>query len=282
MQTFNSNPSDQSSYWVATLKVNVNVDLNIGSKSSDNQVNQVNNTTKPQSFIQRTIVCLLFPFEITYFLVYTWFIRWLNIYKYFFPGRPKSLKNEIILVTGGANGIGREICRQIAEQEKDVAIVTWDADERSNLETLEMLKNLGIRKAFASTVDVSDREKVAAAAEKVRQNVGDVTILFNNTGVHSGPQNRKHVCNSGPRSIIGLARYFFFNRTITVSSIASKIIYGVRRRKEHIYIPEESRFLHFLADFFPEEVIGKGRIKWLLVKRYITFAGKIRGKEANT
>ncbi|CAG7640583.1 unnamed protein product, partial [Allacma fusca] len=53
------------------------------------------------------------PFEILYLILYAIYIRLREFFQIFFPVTPKSLKGEVILVTGGANGIGRGICREI-------------------------------------------------------------------------------------------------------------------------------------------------------------------------
>ncbi|CAG7826017.1 unnamed protein product, partial [Allacma fusca] len=83
-------------------------------------------------------------------------------------------------VIGGSSGIGRAICTEIAQNETNVTIIVWDASEKENLATVEELHSLGVRNAFAHTVDVSDREQITAAANKVRAEIGDVSILFNN------------------------------------------------------------------------------------------------------
>jgi all-trans-retinol dehydrogenase (NAD+) len=134
------------------------------------------------STVQKTVICFLFPFEIIYIVLYSVYIVCRNIVKCFIPGKPKSLEDEIILVTGGANGIGREICLRLAEEERNLTIITWDINEEKNLATLKLLKDLDVRKAFAFTVDVSDRDQVSSVAEKIRREIGDVTILFNNAG----------------------------------------------------------------------------------------------------
>ena len=40
--------------------------------------------------------------------------------------------------------------------------------------------------AFAYTVDITNRQKIYAAAEEVKQDVGTVSILINNAGIVSG------------------------------------------------------------------------------------------------
>jgi NAD(P)-dependent dehydrogenase (short-subunit alcohol dehydrogenase family) len=70
-------------------------------------------------------------------------------------------------VTGGANGIGREICLQLARIESYITIISWDIDERANELLIKELKAHDVRRALGYKVDVSNREEVEEAARKV-------------------------------------------------------------------------------------------------------------------
>ncbi|KAK7595142.1 hypothetical protein V9T40_001575 [Parthenolecanium corni] len=98
-----------------------------------------------------------------------------------FPKKMKSLAGEIILVTGAGHGIGRETCYLYAEER--AILVLWDIDENGILETKRLLAEKGHEKVFTYKVDVSNRADVLKTAEKVREEVGDVTILVNNAGI---------------------------------------------------------------------------------------------------
>ncbi|CAG7825745.1 unnamed protein product [Allacma fusca] len=206
---------------------------------------------------------------------------------------PKSLEHEIVLVTGGANGIGREICIQLATLEKNLTIITWDVNEEKNLETVDILRGLGVRKALAYTVDVSSQEEVALAAAKVRKDAGDVSILFNNAGIDpkntigwkKDPQTIKKVFDVNilshvwtfreflPQMIqnrrgfvltnmtahmdFRMRRYTFLNEVSTPDFVASRIVHGMRHRKQHIYVPQLNIAMRFLIELLPEEVVAK-------------------------
>merc|ERR1711935_169296 len=64
-------------------------------------------------------------------------------------------------------------------------VVTWDINEAGNKETVEMIKKEGHR-AFAFTVDMSNKEAIYEAARQTKEEVGPVTILVNNAGIVSG------------------------------------------------------------------------------------------------
>ncbi|XP_054266342.1 estradiol 17-beta-dehydrogenase 11-like isoform X1 [Macrosteles quadrilineatus] len=105
-----------------------------------------------------------------------------SLYNLLLPPVEKSLANEIVLVTGTGHGIGRELCFQFAPH--GCTVVCCDIDEKGNEETVRLLAKLGYTKNIhAYTCDVSNRAAVLAMAEKVRQEVGDVTVLVNNAGI---------------------------------------------------------------------------------------------------
>ncbi|CAG7731005.1 unnamed protein product [Allacma fusca] len=153
------------------------------------------------------------------------------------------MKDQVVLVTGGANGIGRAICSELARREKKQTIIIWDVDQKAINETIALLKSSGLKTVFAHTVDVSDRFQVAAAAQKVRKEIGDVTMLFNNAGIAG------HDCN--------IKRYKFLNRGLTPEEVAQRAIHGVLLGKEHIYVPSWFGSIHFLIDTNVPEFIRK-------------------------
>ncbi|NXI34797.1 RDHE2 dehydrogenase, partial [Galbula dea] len=98
--------------------------------------------------------------------------------------RKKSFAGEIVLITGSANGIGRQIALKFAPL--GPALVLWDIDDEGNKETTRLAHERGARRVFAYHCDCSNREEVYQQAEKVKEEVGDVTILVNNAGIALG------------------------------------------------------------------------------------------------
>ncbi len=89
--------------------------------------------------------------------------------------------SRVAVVTGGASGIGAEICRYLARDGVDIAI--WDLNESAMADVAEEIRALG-RNVTTSVVDISSRESVAAAAEQARAELGPLTILVNSAGLH--------------------------------------------------------------------------------------------------
>lgn len=95
----------------------------------------------------------------------------------------KDITGDIVLVTGGGSGLGRLLCQKLSQ--RGATIVTWDINAAGNKETVELIKEAG-GKAFGYIVDISDRHAVYKVADRVRADVGDVTILVNNAGIVTG------------------------------------------------------------------------------------------------
>jgi len=89
---------------------------------------------------------------------------------------------KVAVVTGGASGIGAEICRRLAKDGVDIAI--WDINEQAMEQVAADVRSLGQR-AVTSKVDVSNRDVVNAAAAKARQELGPVNIVVNSAGIHA-------------------------------------------------------------------------------------------------
>merc|ERR1711936_559651 len=95
----------------------------------------------------------------------------------------KNIAGQVVLVTGGGSGIGRLMSLRFARL--GATVVTWDINTAGNKETVEMIKKEGHR-AFAFTVDMSNKEAIYDAARQTKEEVGPVTILVNNAGIVSG------------------------------------------------------------------------------------------------
>jgi 2-hydroxycyclohexanecarboxyl-CoA dehydrogenase len=87
---------------------------------------------------------------------------------------------KVALVTGAAAGIGAACARRLAKD--GVAIGVLDLDAERCVDTVAAIRGAG-GLAMALGADVSNREQVFAAVDKLRAEFGPVTILVNNAGV---------------------------------------------------------------------------------------------------
>ena len=90
------------------------------------------------------------------------------------------LAGRTAVVTGGANGIGLAISRRLARDGARVAIYDLDADAAKA--AAEEIAGTGAR-ATGHAVDVTRRDQIEAATERVRKDFGPIGILVNNAGI---------------------------------------------------------------------------------------------------
>ncbi len=88
---------------------------------------------------------------------------------------------KVALVTGGGSGIGRAISHRLASDGYAVAVLDLNAASAKTV-TEEILEKGHTAVAFGE-VDVSDRSRVDAAVESVRESLGAVSVLVNNAGI---------------------------------------------------------------------------------------------------
>ncbi|XP_059622837.1 putative oxidoreductase SadH [Phlebotomus argentipes] len=93
---------------------------------------------------------------------------------------PKSLAGQVALVTGGANGLGREICLRLACEQCRIAVV--DINLHDAEKTAKDLLQMGAE-AKAYKADVADFEAMKKIRQQVLVDFGSVDILVNNAGL---------------------------------------------------------------------------------------------------
>ena len=102
----------------------------------------------------------------------------------------QNVAGKNVLITGAAMGMGR-IYAQLAVQEGAAAVILWDINQAELDKTVAELKAAGGR-VHPYLVDVSKLEAITEAAAKVRAEVGNPDILFNNAGVVRGKYFWEH------------------------------------------------------------------------------------------
>lgn len=91
----------------------------------------------------------------------------------------KGLKGRVAVVTGGASGIGRAICKRLAEE--GVAVGVVDMDAKGGEETVSQIRSADGKAVFAQA-DITDFGAVTAAVDKIESEAGPIDILVNNAG----------------------------------------------------------------------------------------------------
>lgn len=93
----------------------------------------------------------------------------------------REFEGRTALVTGGAKGIGRACCLNLAASGANVA-VNYLTSESAAVETVSKAQSLGAN-AIAIRADVSKQDQVAAMVDETTQKLGPVDLLVNNAGI---------------------------------------------------------------------------------------------------
>lgn len=127
-----------------------------------------------------------------------------------------DLKDKVVIVTGGAQGIGEAIARAFHAQGAKVGVLDIDADRGGRLEA-----ELGDGLAF-QRCDVTDIPGLKAAIEAARQRLGPVGVLVNNAA-HDERHDTLEVTEAywDGRMAVNLKHQFFAAQAVLPDMIAA-------------------------------------------------------------
>jgi 3-oxoacyl-[acyl-carrier protein] reductase len=94
------------------------------------------------------------------------------------------LRDRVIIVTGGAHGIGRTYCEGLARE--GARVVVADLDGNGAAELVRTLEKNG-HEGLAVQTDVSDPDATTRMAEAAQQRFGRIDGLINNAAVFQRP-----------------------------------------------------------------------------------------------
>lgn len=104
-----------------------------------------------------------------------------------------DIKDKIVVVTGGADGIGAGLCRAFAREGAAVVVVA----DRNGEGAAAVAREIG---GEAVTLDVSDGATVAAMVADVEARHGRIDLFCSNAGVGDGDPD-KHNAASSPDAV---------------------------------------------------------------------------------
>lgn len=97
-------------------------------------------------------------------------------------GLADTLRKRIAVVTGGAQGFGRELVLRLVESGAFVWIADMNGEGARSLAS-EINREQNSRRAFAVEVNVTDEDSVAQMIESVADSHGGIDLFINNAGV---------------------------------------------------------------------------------------------------
>jgi 3-oxoacyl-[acyl-carrier protein] reductase len=93
-----------------------------------------------------------------------------------------ALKNKVVLVTGGAGGIGSAICKRLADEGASV-IATYNSNRLKAEQLLGELSREHNATHYIMCAPTTNLEKIRELTEVVRLLYGKVDVLVNNAGI---------------------------------------------------------------------------------------------------
>lgn len=96
-------------------------------------------------------------------------------------------RDKIAIVTGGASGIGRNVCEALGR--RGAATIVADIDLQGAREVSDTISGNGGR-AWAARLDVTEAEQVRKLIEETAAEHGRLDYMFNNAGIDIGGETR--------------------------------------------------------------------------------------------
>lgn len=94
-----------------------------------------------------------------------------------------NLHNKVAIVTGGSDGIGKEIVLTFTRQGANV-VFTYLSNEEKATQLVSEVQSRGLGKTIAVKTDVSSERDVKHLFDKAEETYGQIHIVVNNAGAN--------------------------------------------------------------------------------------------------
>jgi NAD(P)-dependent dehydrogenase (short-subunit alcohol dehydrogenase family) len=106
----------------------------------------------------------------------------LELYKLTLAPPEAEFSRQVVLVTGGAGGIGSETCRSFAAQGAHVVVADLNSEGAAEV-AAQINEQYGEGRAIAVKMNVTSEEDVSLALAEAARTYGGIDILVNNAGL---------------------------------------------------------------------------------------------------
>lgn len=93
-----------------------------------------------------------------------------------------SLRDKVVLITGGSRGLGLVLARQICAAGGKVALIARDAEELGRAKE-DLARRGGAANAFGVQCDLLDTGQIQSAVRQIIDRFGKIDILINSAGI---------------------------------------------------------------------------------------------------
>ena len=132
----------------------------------------------------------------------------------------KRFTNQVVLITGAANGIGQACAFRFAEEGAN--IVCMDVNDPDNEATAEKCREFGVE-ALALHCDVTDAHNIKDIVQTAMEKWGRIDVLVASAGIYTGTPLADVPLSQWQRTIdINLTGTFLANQAVTPIMIAQK------------------------------------------------------------
>lgn len=135
----------------------------------------------------------------------------------------KKLNNQVAVITGGADGIGKAAVKRFSAE--GAKVIIWDMNEAKGMETAAAaFTSEGAEVSFMK-VNTADFSVVEAATNEVIKTFGKIDILINNAGI-TRDSTLKKMTTEQWQSVIDVNLTGVFNCTKCVAAFMTEKNYG--------------------------------------------------------
>ena len=179
-----------------------------------------------------------------------------------------DLAGKTVLVTGANRGIGRGICRALA-QNKATIVYNYRTDSPQIEQQVLELKELGATEVYLAKFDIAYPEQIKAGIDQAIKDAGEIQGLINNAGVAKDqlllrvkPEDVDHTIDINLKGAINVSQALSKNflRAENVSIINISSIVGLMGNvAQSVYAASKSGLIGFTKSMAKE--MGKKQVR---------------------